>query len=79
MLSVHSEVSAPQEEGVDATVPFPYIAQSVIDFGGVDASAPQTVTVSPASLQPLVTFISVVDTIGDVSFPFPLWNKLINT
>ena len=78
MSSVRSEVSVFQE-GVDATVPLPYTAQSLVNFGGVDAPATQTVTISAASLQPLVTFTSVVDTIGDVSFPFPLRNKLINT
>ena len=64
---MHSEVSTPQEEGVDIIFPFPFTAtQPAIDFGGVDAPVSQTVTIGPASVQPLETFISVVGIIGDV-------------
>ena len=66
MASVRSEVSAPQEEGIDPIAPFPFTAQPAIDFGGVDAPVSQTVTITPASFQSLETFVSVVDTIGDV-------------
>ena len=61
---MRGEISAPQEEEG------PHAAQTAIDFGAVDAPVSQTVTISPASLQPLETFISVVDTIGDVWLPF---------
>ena len=66
MSSVRGEASALQEEGVNAIVSFPFTSQPAIDFGGVDAPISQTVTISPTSLQPLETFISVVDTPGDV-------------
>ena len=66
MVSLHDEVSVPQEEGIDPVVPFPFTAQPNIDFGGVDAPVSQTVIISPASSQSLETFIFVVGTIGDV-------------
>ena len=65
MTSVHGEVSAPQE-GLNAIVPFPSIAQPDIDFGRADTPVSQTVTISPASLEPLETFIFVACAIDDV-------------
>ena len=66
MASAHGEVSAPQEDEVNAIVPFAFTSHPAIDFGGVDVPVSQTVTISPSSLQLLETFISVVGTIGDV-------------